>query len=944
MSKKMLKRSLALGALMAFVITGQVWAAGINYVTSTERKALVTYDDPTGNTLKEADVVTHTVSLNGNNIVIKAEDSNKEIYIGDIKQNDEYYKGFNTTSEPLSKTDENHNIFAVVNHGEVIGTGEETITLSGNGEGEHIKALSAYSKTTVSNVKTIKIEGKAANHIYAIDKGEIELKDIDSIEGSTTGRVFQVGTGGNIKVEANKINIEDSYRAVNASNGTIDLNTVESINLKSTGKNPTVEASDGAIVSLNSPNVNITSSYDNGNAYAVKATNNSDVTLNGDTTITATSTGGRATGINLENSSEMTVDGTLNITAEGGGVSDNVGAQGIRLAYSTATFNDDVTIVATATNENAVAHGLNILADSEMQASSAIFEGNVKVVVDSAYRTYGAYVSGNASNGAEFKGEKLEIISNSSGKEAVGIMAAYGSKVAASSNTDTKIKVTAENGYTVGVWNAYNPDNNQVAKDIELLGNVEIIAKGESADSSYAVYHMANDSGECGDTTIGSIDKKVVIEGNIVASGGNVNTTLGTANSYLTGAVNTTGNATTTLNMVEGATWDASNTGANTLTNLTGKGTLVVGAKDTVNVVNTLSENITVAASVALAEKFAEDGEVTEDEVATLKDNLTNGNKDVVATYQVGETALTGVTTLSADGKYVSNVNTSNLGIRDMAGLALVAWRAENNDMNKRLGELRNAEGEHGVWVRMVRGESEYSTVKNQYNTYQLGYDEKLSVDPSWTVGMALSYTDGESSFAKGSGENNSKGVAVYGSKLNSDGSFVDLIAKYARIENEFDVLGGVGGAEYETNGYSVSAEYGKRYAQSNGMWIEPQVELTYGKVSAVDYVTKNSYKVSQDGMESLVGRVGFSLGKDVKGGNVYARASYLYDFDGETELTFADKVKMDQDLGGGWWEVGVGANINLSKATYIYADVEKTFGGEVDTNWQWNLGVRYSF
>lgn len=26
------------------------------------------------------------------------------------------------------------------------------------------------------------------------------------------------------------------------------------------------------------------------------------------------------------------------------------------------------------------------------------------------------------------------------------------------------------------------------------------------------------------------------------------------------------------------------------------------------------------------------------------------------------------------------------------------------------------------------------------------------------------------------------------------------------------------------------------------------------------------------------------------------------------------------------------------------YADVEKTFGGEVDTNWQWNLGVRYSF
>ncbi|MBO5245606.1 MAG: autotransporter outer membrane beta-barrel domain-containing protein, partial [Selenomonadales bacterium] len=38
------------------------------------------------------------------------------------------------------------------------------------------------------------------------------------------------------------------------------------------------------------------------------------------------------------------------------------------------------------------------------------------------------------------------------------------------------------------------------------------------------------------------------------------------------------------------------------------------------------------------------------------------------------------------------------------------------------------------------------------------------------------------------------------------------------------------------------------------------------------------------------------------------------------------------------------GANVKLSDATYVYADVEKTFGGEIDTNWQWNLGVRYSF
>ena len=99
--------------------------------------------------------------------------------------------------------------------------------------------------------------------------------------------------------------------------------------------------------------------------------------------------------------------------------------------------------------------------------------------------------------------------------------------------------------------------------------------------------------------------------------------------------------------------------------------------------------------------------------------------------------------------------------------------------------------------------------------------------------------------------------------------------------------------------------------------------------------------------MDSLIGRIGFRIGKDIEKGNVYARASYLYDFEGETENAFRNDTarrSFNEDLGGGWWEVGVGANINLSKATYVYADVEKTFGGEVDTNWQWNLGVRYSF
>ena len=294
-------------------------------------------------------------------------------------------------------------------------------------------------------------------------------------------------------------------------------------------------------------------------------------------------------------------------------------------------------------------------------------------------------------------------------------------------------------------------------------------------------------------------------------------------------------------------------------------------------------------------------------------------------------------------------VNENNQAVSNMASIALMAWRAENNDMNKRLGELRNSTGEHGVWARMMRGESKYGeqNVKNQYNTYQLGYDEKLSTDDHWTVGAAISYTDGQSSFANGSGENKHTGLSLYGSYLGDDGSFVDLIAKYARLKHDFDVNGGIGSGDYDTNGYSVSAEYGKRFTKDNGFWLEPQVELTYGKVGSVNYMTDNDASVRQDGMDSLVGRLGFAAGKNIKNGNVYLRASYLYDFDGETSVTMAKdgaSTAFEQDLGGGWWEVGVGTNLMLSKATHLYFDVEKTYGGNVATPWQWNAGMRWSF
>ncbi len=358
-----------------------------------------------------------------------------------------------------------------------------------------------------------------------------------------------------------------------------------------------------------------------------------------------------------------------------------------------------------------------------------------------------------------------------------------------------------------------------------------------------------------------------------------------------------------------------------------------------------------VEGSGEIGDKILAGKATLEDLAGTVK--MKGGDKtasDVVET-QDGIIAGKMSAKVGDDGKIVTStiktaVQQHNQAVSSMTNLALMTWRQENNDMNKRLGEVRASEGSQGIWARMARGQSKYGPqgIKNQYNYYQLGYDTKISDD--WILGGAFTYTDGDSSYTNGSGTNKHTGFAVYGSNLRDDGSFIDLIAKYAHMKNDFDVNGGVGSGDYSTNGLSFSAEYGKRFHQE-GYWIEPQAELTYGRVSSADFMTKNGASVHQDSMDSLVGRLGFSLGKDIKQGNVYVRASYLYDFQGDTSVTMSKggaATPFKTDLGGGWWEFGVGTNLDLGHDTHFYLDVETTAGGDVDTPWQWNAGVRYSF
>lgn len=375
-----------------------------------------------------------------------------------------------------------------------------------------------------------------------------------------------------------------------------------------------------------------------------------------------------------------------------------------------------------------------------------------------------------------------------------------------------------------------------------------------------------------------------------------------------------------------------------------------------ITITNNKNANVQVTGTSAATDNFDRNNLVgsLQDLADTVE--ITNGNQ--LDSVLAQESDIIGETTALVDeyGNIIANTiiekgHIANEGITELANVAFMAWRAENDEMHQRMGELRSSNGEAGIWARMKRGESKYGDmdIKNQYSTYQLGYDEKVG-DSNWYIGGAISRTEGKSSFATGSGENQSTGFTVYGTYVADDGQYVDLSAKYARLDNEFDVFGRSGiesTGDYRNNGYAFSAEYGKRIEAGNDFWVEPQVQLTYGHLSSANYTTSRGVRAAQDAMDSVVGRLGFAAGKDIGAGNVYVKASYLYDFDGETSVSMTDgknSAVYDQDLGGGWFEVGIGTNINLSETSHLYFDVEKTYGGDIETPWQWNAGVRFDF
>ena len=270
-----------------------------------------------------------------------------------------------------------------------------------------------------------------------------------------------------------------------------------------------------------------------------------------------------------------------------------------------------------------------------------------------------------------------------------------------------------------------------------------------------------------------------------------------------------------------------------------------------------------------------------------------------------------------------------------------------------RLAELKEARSEHGLWARINNGKRRGEAFKNNYQTYQIGYDAAFKDRAGgsmneWLGGAAFEYAKGNMGYGNGSGEQQTAAVMLYGSKHSQSGDRVDIVLKHGQMKGDIDTFGiAADRRDYKSRATALSLEYGKRLQREQGVYLEPQAQLMVSHINGEAAVTDYGIRVESEGINSAVGRIGLEVGQKYQRSSAYIKASLLHEFGGraDTVLTLGDETLRDcRDYSGSWWELNLGGELELGKNNDLYMDVARSFGGAFQKKWQINAGVRFSF
>ena len=307
--------------------------------------------------------------------------------------------------------------------------------------------------------------------------------------------------------------------------------------------------------------------------------------------------------------------------------------------------------------------------------------------------------------------------------------------------------------------------------------------------------------------------------------------------------------------------------------------------------------------------------------------------------------------------------------------------------LHKRVGEQQSLKWDHcgcgdaapgdQAWGRVqasrlnVDGQNQFGFAQNQ-KFFQVGKDLMVRYsgeagDKSRShTGLSLGYGNAGAEFSDRRREAAGMGaytgrmkaemltLGAYHTRYADNGSYLDLVGQLHLARNQYtDKYADK--ATQRGAGLGLSAEVGRPWQIGDSQWlIEPQAQLTYqatryrgfaDSVSAVDGVTS----------QSLRARLGARLAwndkaeradKLTRSNTFYVTANLVHEFLDPETVTVGGTPVREQWGKKTWAELGLGAQLPLSKSTYLYGGLQyqRALGGGGRDGFSGQAGVRVSW
>lgn len=300
------------------------------------------------------------------------------------------------------------------------------------------------------------------------------------------------------------------------------------------------------------------------------------------------------------------------------------------------------------------------------------------------------------------------------------------------------------------------------------------------------------------------------------------------------------------------------------------------------------------------------------------------------------------------------------------------------NSLNKRMGEPRDEKNPQGFWSRVFGGEQinsqAYAKIDSKYLISQSGYDYVFeNSEERDFLGVTLSYGVMSSKSRAFEGNflfdatyaykafSHSAELGLYNAYFYQSGFYADSLLKLGYLITRFNGINDNSvGANISNYTLTLSQEIGYKIAfgKENRWFITPQLGLALGYLSPSNLNQEydgQTLHSTLEGVLTLRSRLGSEVGYTLTSSKSksifkiglgyvldYANAKATYEIVGGKYIkSVSESSFISPDCR---MTLSAGINIKIGDRVGLYFDAESSFFGKINTKYQLNAGIRYSF